>query len=81
MMVFAHTHTGPVDGGPSSSRFEARVVQLITTPHTKWTERRGPDTGIAKAGAGGGGGLPELYIPNVLKQIQLLRVSGVNPPF
>jgi hypothetical protein len=44
MMVFAHSHTGPVDAVPSSSPSEARGVQLIEAPHTKWTEWRGPDT-------------------------------------
>jgi len=43
MMVPAHTHTGPVHGGRSSSRFGPRGVQPIGAPHTNWTERRGPD--------------------------------------
>lgn len=42
MMVFAHIHTGPVHGGRISSRDGTRVVQLIRSPHMKWTERRGP---------------------------------------
>jgi hypothetical protein len=43
MMVPAHTHTGPVDSGRSSSRSRLRDVQPVAAPQTKWTERRGSD--------------------------------------
>jgi RHS repeat-associated protein len=42
---------------------------------------RGVSSGFARSGAGGGGGIPELFIPNPARQVQLLRVSGANPPF
>lgn len=50
MMVFGHSHTGPVHGGRNSSRRELRAVQTIRAPHTKWTEQRGPDTGMGASG-------------------------------
>ena len=42
---------------------------------------RGVTVRASLPGAGGPGGLPEVVIPNAIKQVRLTRVSGANPPF
>ncbi len=41
----------------------------------------GVQVGRAAAGAGGRGGIPEFLVPAPAKQIQIINVSGANPPF
>jgi hypothetical protein len=37
--------------------------------------------GLTPLTGGVGGGLPEVFVPNPATQININRVSGVNPPF
>ena len=41
----------------------------------------GVSYGRAAGGAGGPGGIPEVFVPDPARQVQLTRVSGVNRPF
>jgi hypothetical protein len=46
------------------------------------TNLEGVEFRSAAAGEGGiGGGLPEVFVPDPKSQINLTRISGVNPPF